>query len=299
MATLPLTRKHDLIAHERELLATDVQPYMTSRTTGTTGHPAEIWISRYEIELWAAIAALGGVLRAEIGPDDCLQINISSRATAAIQMNMSVARQAHARARALGIIPPAESLESLLGAGGEFPTQMNTYPSYLAQIVNLARSRNLGPNNFRLKRVICGGEVLSPALAHAAKETLGLREVSDAFGMTEVLPVSGRVCSQGHVHFDLNMGYVEVMDLDTGMPATPGALGSVVITPYYPYRECMPLFRYDTRDVVRVLPDAPLTCEFAGIAATSRILGKADHLLRLPDRIVTMRDLVEVYEALP
>jgi hypothetical protein len=61
----------------------------------------------------------------------------------------------------------------------------------------------------------------------------------------------------------------------------------------------MPVFRYDTRDIVRRLPDGPLTCELAGVPGTSRILGKADHLLRLGDRVVTLRDMVEVVEGLP
>jgi phenylacetate-coenzyme A ligase PaaK-like adenylate-forming protein len=95
------------------------------------------------------------------------------------------------------------------------------------------------------------------------------------------------------------MGFIEVVDVDSGKPVESGEIGSVVITPYYPYRECMPLWRYDTRDVVRRLPDERMTCELAGTPATSRILGKADHLLRLSDRVVTTRDLAEIYEALP
>jgi hypothetical protein len=123
--------------------------------------------------------------------------------------------------------------------------------------------------------------------------------VNDSFGMTEVLPVSGRSCEQGHLHHDVNMGLVEVCDLGTGEPAGPGQLGSVVVTPYYPYRECMPVFRYDTRDLVRRLPDAPLACELAGVPATSAILGKAGQVLWLGERAVTTRDLVEAYDALP
>ena len=42
----------------------------------------------------------------------------------------------------------------------------------------------------------------------------------------------------------------------------------------------MPVFRYDTRDVVRRLPDERLDCSLAGVPATSRILGKAGQLLR-------------------
>jgi phenylacetate-coenzyme A ligase PaaK-like adenylate-forming protein len=114
-----------------------------------------------------------------------------------------------------------------------------------------------------------------------------------------VLPVSARACAQGHLHHDLNIGFVEVLDLDTGEPVGPGELGTVVVTPYYPYRECMPVFRYDTGDLVRRLPEEPLACDLAGTPATSRLLGKAQGLLRANDRPVTTRDLVEVLEGLP
>jgi phenylacetate-CoA ligase len=117
--------------------------------------------------------------------------------------------------------------------------------------------------------------------------------------MTEVLPVTGRTCSQRHLHHDLNTGQNECLDLDTAEPAEPGALATVVITPYFPYRECMPVFRYDTRDVVRRLPDTPLTCEFSAIPATGQILGKTEQLLRLPGRVITPRELTEAVEALP
>jgi phenylacetate-coenzyme A ligase PaaK-like adenylate-forming protein len=90
-----------------------------------------------------------------------------------------------------------------------------------------------------------------------------------------------------------------VCDLETGEPAEPGALGTIVATPFYPYRECMPLFRYDTRDLVRRLPDAPLTCEMANVPATSHILGKADHVLSTRAGAVMPREIIEVLDALP
>jgi phenylacetate-CoA ligase len=93
-----------------------------------------------------------------------------------------------------------------------------------------------------------------------------------------VLPVSGRTCSHGHLHHDLNMGFVEVVDSATGLGVAPGEIGSVTITPYFPYRECMPLLRYDTRDMVCRLAEEDLACELAGMPATSAILGKADQL---------------------
>jgi phenylacetate-CoA ligase len=299
MSSIPVTTKAELVARPGDFVVDGARPHVTTRTTGTTGQPAEVWLSRYELELWPALAALSGLLRGEISPDDCMQINISSRATAAMTQNMAVCRLVGARTRPLGIVAPEESLESLLTGGDRAPTLLATYPSYLAQLVRLARHEGCGPEDFRLRRVDCGGEVLSPALARAARETLGPILVNDTFGMTEVLPVSGRVCEQGHMHHDLNMGFVEVIDLETGEPAAAGELGSVVITPYYPFRECMPVFRYDTRDVVRRLADADLDCSLSGTPATSRILGKAGHLLRVAGRVVTPREIVEACEALP
>jgi phenylacetate-CoA ligase len=118
--------------------------------------------------------------------------------------------------------------------------------------------------------------------------------------MTEVVPIIGRTCGDGHLHFDINMGLVEYLDLETGEPAEPGALATVVATPFFPYRDCMPVFRYDTRDVVRCLPGDSLTCELAGVPATGPIEGKANQLLRLgPTDVVTPRQLVEAIEALP
>jgi phenylacetate-coenzyme A ligase PaaK-like adenylate-forming protein len=295
---VPTTVKRMLQDRQQEFVASDTQPYISTRTTGTTGHPAEIWLSAYEIELWPALAALSGLLRNEINPRDCMQINISSRATAAVQMNIKICRLAGARARMLGVIPPDESLDSLLSGGDEAPTLLSVYPSYLAQLVHAARRRGLSARDFHLRRADCGGEVLSPSLARATLETLGAR-ANDTFAMTEILPVGGRTCTQGHLHMDLNIGFVEIIDPQTGMPAAPGELGTLVVTPYYPYRECTPLLRYDTRDLVRRLPDEPLTCELAGVPATSNILGKADHLLHVNGQVVPLRDIVELLEALP
>lgn len=295
---LPVTGKQDLINRAEDFVADGSRPHLATRTTGTTGRPTQIWLSQQESELWPSMAALSGLLRGEIGPDDCMQINISSRATAAVQQNVAVCRLVGARCVVLGLVPPEESLDGLLDGGETAPTLLSTYPSYLAELVRAARRRGLGPDAFRVRRIDCGGELLSSALAAAAVETLGAA-VNDTFAMTEVLPVSGRTCSHGHLHHDLNMGLVEVVDLDTGQAVEPGEIGTVVVTPYYPFRDCMPVLRYDTRDLVRRLPDESLSCELAGTPGTSSILGKAGHLLRSRGRLVTPRDLLEVYEALP
>jgi phenylacetate-coenzyme A ligase PaaK-like adenylate-forming protein len=249
------------------------------------------------MDLWPALGALAGVLRGELLPGDVMQVNVSSRATASVHLDVAVCRLVGAGCRVLGIVPPDEALDSL---GERGATHLATTPSYLAELEQAARRRGMGPADFRLRTIDVGGEVLSPSLADAARETFGAASIRDLFAMTEVAPVSGRTCSHGHLHFDINTGLVEYLDLDTGEPAGPGALATVVITPFFPYRDCMPVFRYDTRDVVRRLSAERLTCEVAAIPGTSQIVGKADQLLRLGSTdIVTPRQLVEAVEALP
>jgi phenylacetate-coenzyme A ligase PaaK-like adenylate-forming protein len=298
ITSVPVTAKAELVAQCAEFLCTDSSQYLSTRTTGTTGAPAEVWLSRYEAELWPAMAALSGLLRNEINHTDCLQINLSSRATAAVQHDIEVCRLVGARSRALGLVSADQSIDGLLGGDANAATILGTYPSYLARLVTAARRRGLGPADFALRRIDVAGEMLSHAVATAAHDTFGVRP-SDTFAMTEVLPVSGRTCGHGHLHLDLNMGLVEVIALDGSGPAAPGELGTMVITPFFPYRECMPVFRYDTRDVVRRLPDEPLTCNLAGVPALSAILGKADQLVPTASGFVTPRDIIEVLEGLP
>jgi phenylacetate-coenzyme A ligase PaaK-like adenylate-forming protein len=297
LRTLPVTTKRDLIERAADFLCMDVSPHLTTRTTGTTGRPAELWLSRYEIEVWSGLGALASLMRGGLLAGDIMQVNMNSRAIAANHMAAATCRLAGAGCRLLGIVSPDEALDNLAEGGA---TVLSTYPSYLAEVVLAARRRGMGPDDFRLRRVTVGGEVLSPSLAQAACQTLGVARVDDVFSMTEVIPVAGATCSAGHLHHDLNNGHTELLDLETGEPAAPGALGTIVITPYFPYRDCMPVFRYDTRDVAQCLSDDDITCELAGTPAMSQILGKADSLLRLgADTVITPRQIVVAIEALP
>src|SRR3954453_7848861 len=102
LRTIPVTVKRDLVDRQADFQCSDAVPHLSTRTTGTTGRPAEIWMSRYELELWSGLSALTGVLREEIGPADIMQINASSRATAAVHLSTAVCRLAGARCRVLG-----------------------------------------------------------------------------------------------------------------------------------------------------------------------------------------------------
>lgn len=290
---LPVMTRAELVSRQRDLLC--ARPYLSTRSTGTTGRPVEVWLSRHEMALWPALIALSLVLRGELTPDDHVQLSISSRATAAIQEDVELCRLVGARCSVVGLVPPAEALDRLCHGS---VTVLNTYPSYLGALVTAARERGLGPADFALHTVNAGGEVMSAALVEAAEVTFGTR-VSDTFGATELLPVGGRSCTSRHLHVDPNMGYAEVADLSTGRPVGPGQLGTLVVTPYHPYRECQPVLRYDTRDLVRVPPAGEPPCELAAVPAVSHILGKARDLLATAAGPVTPRQLVEVMDGLP
>jgi phenylacetate-coenzyme A ligase PaaK-like adenylate-forming protein len=295
LRSIPVTTRADLIEHAEDMLCG--RPYLSSRTTGTTGRPAEIWISGYEARLWPALIAFAAVLRGELRSDDRMQVNFSSRATWAVQQAVATCRLVNVPCRVIGLVRPDEALDHLI-EGRQLPTRLQTYPSYLGALVTAARARGLGPADFALRTINVGGELLSAGLAAAARETLGA-PVVEGYAATELFPAGGRLCGQGHLHLDPNMAYAEVIDLAGDAPAGPGELGTLVVTPYYPYRECMPVFRYDTRDLVHRLPDESLTCELAAVPAVSRVLGKATGLLPTDAGPVTPRDLVEVLEALP
>ena len=179
-----------------QFVCRDAAPYLSTRTTGTTGTPTEIWLSRYEAELWPAMAALSGLLRNEINHSDCLQINLSSRATAAVQHDLEVCR--------LVGRPQPRPRSGPLSIRASTPCSTTPAPSHdpghLPQLPRPTRHRRTSAWSWAERLRTCGAST-SPANCSptpsptAARDTFGVYP-SDTFAMTEVLPVSGRTC--GH-----------------------------------------------------------------------------------------------------
>src|SRR5712692_9027790 len=120
--------------------------------------------------------------------------------------------------------------------------------------------------------------------------------ISESFAMTESLPLGGTPCGQGHLHFEASVGLVEVVDPETGAPASPGTVGTLVITPLPPFRETTLLLRYDTEDLVQAVVEPP-TCRLRDLPATGPILGKRRLAVRLASGWTTPRDVLEAVEA--
>jgi hypothetical protein len=56
-------------------------------------------------------------------------------------------------------------------------------------------------------------ELVSEALKERASQLFGPVEFYVDYGMTEIWPFKGQSCSEGHLHFDLTSGMLEVKPL--------------------------------------------------------------------------------------
>jgi phenylacetate-CoA ligase len=298
-AELPPTPKAALRAMPEAFVSDRSTPVFQAWTTGTTGVPTAVWFSGYELRLAAALNALSLMLSAGIGPEDVVQMCISSRALLGIDMTMQACRMIGAGAFLTGLVDPAETLSRLatpVHLPGKKPrtSVMSVTPSYLAALAQTAERDGYRPADFGLDRIISAGELLSDSLRARTEEVFGA-EVTDNYGMTETTPVAGLVCEQRHLHLTVEQGLVEVLDPGTFAPAGPGEVGMLVVTPYAPYRETTLLLRLATGDLVRRLPDEPRSCELAGLPATSRLLGRAAASPDGPP--IYARDVLDLLEA--
>lgn len=302
LETLPVTHKAALQSMPEAFINWRTDPTFQALTSGTTGYPTSIWFSRYELDLGAALGAIASVMRLGFTPDDVVQLNISSRASLAMVNTIRGCQLIGCACFPVGLIDPDETLSRLatpVRLPGKKPqvSIMTTYPTYLGLLVERARAEGYRRGDFGLEQILCGGEVLTNSLRLQAEELFGAH-ITENYLMTEIFPVGGLMCRDGHLHMTSEQGLTEVLTLDDHRPAGPAELGTIVTTPFFPYRETTLLLRLVTGDVVRALEGAS-TCELSSLPATSPILGKASHALRTDDGWLLTRDILEVLDDEP
>ncbi|MCP4693595.1 MAG: phenylacetate--CoA ligase [Desulfobacterales bacterium] len=128
-----------------------------------------------------------------------------------------------------------------------------------------------------LKKVIFGSERSGPAMRKRIKELLGLEDMFDITGMTELYgPGTGLDCKKHEgIHYWADYFIVEVLDPDTLEPAAEGEIGEMVVTTLR--KEAAPLIRYRTRDLTRLI-DKPCSCGNV-LPLHDRILGRSDDMV--------------------
>ncbi len=128
-----------------------------------------------------------------------------------------------------------------------------------------------------LRKVIMGAERTSDAMVTAIKDLLGVREVYDIPGLTELYgPGTGLSCHhECGIHYWDDYYLLEVVDPETLSPVAPGEIGEMVYTTLG--KEAAPLIRYRSRDLTRLI-EGPCPCGCI-LPRHDRILGRSDDMI--------------------
>jgi phenylacetate-coenzyme A ligase PaaK-like adenylate-forming protein len=300
IARFPVTPKGDLRDDADAFVRSGAKPAIRATTTGTTGWPTSVYFSDHEIKTVVAFAAMSFMNQNLIEPDDVVQVNISSRAIIGVTGVTGACAKIGAPVYVAGAVSLAHTT-ALLTERTRLPGKrdrvsiMTTYPSYLGELVEYGLAHGYGPGDFGLRRIWAGGEVVTEGLKARVRELFGEVDIRENYGMTELVPFGGTLCPQGHLHYEPSGGLIEVLSLDLSGPALPGEPGTVVATPFPPYRDTTLLLRYNTEDVVRTV-EGRLTCSMRALPATSHLLGKQKLSVRHEHGWTLVRDVIESLE---
>jgi phenylacetate-coenzyme A ligase PaaK-like adenylate-forming protein len=299
---LPLFTKGDLHKQLPDLVRRNQNLTVQMMTTGTTGRYTGMVFTSRELEVFALLSALSLLISNTVSEQDIVQVSTSARALLGNSTFMGACQRIGALVYQTGIIAPPLSLEMLVQnhtfpAKAPRPSVLMTYPSYLGMLLQSAQREGYAPEQFGLKRIILGGEIVTAGIKRRWQNWFGELEIGEGYGISETWPFGATRCEQGRLHFDPTQGLMEVTDPDTGRPAEPGEVGALVLTPFVPYRESVVLLRYNTQDLVQVL-DSLCTCSLQHMPATSHLLGKYALSVRHKAGWVCPRHILEAIEGI-
>jgi phenylacetate-CoA ligase len=298
---IPITSKDALRNDPAAFVRQGSKPAFRTTTTGTTGRPTSVYFTAREIQVTSLLAAISFLQSGQIRPKDIFQISTSSRATLGNTCFSQACQRIGAIWYQTGLVDPSHAL-ALLKEEHHLPGKkrrasfLNTYASYLGELVECGLNSGYRPADFGLERIAVGGEIVTEGLKRRCQKLFGPVEFIQSYAMTETWPFGATLCNEGHLHFEPSQGLLEVIDPDTSLPAHPGQTGNIVATPFAPYREASVVLRYDTEDVVQLMAE-PVTCSLKHWPATTDLLGKRRLSVRTPVGWVFPRQVREAVEA--
>jgi phenylacetate-coenzyme A ligase PaaK-like adenylate-forming protein len=298
---IPLTPKEALRDESDAFVRRTAQPCYRTTTTGTTGWPTSVCFSQDELHVFVALSAIDLLLRRQVGSEDIVLISTSARATLGNTCFAGACARVGAQVSMGGLVEPAHTLALLAEKrhlAGKKPrvSVLSIYPSYLGELVDCGLRLGYRLADFSLERISVGGEIVTAGLKARCRELFGPVQFIEGYGMTEPWPFGGTRCAEGHLHFEPSHGLLEVLNPETGAPAQPDEAGTIVATPFPPFRETTIVLRYDTQDVVRPIA-ASLTCPLRQLPATTDIQGKLRLSIRHDEGWTFPRDVLEALEA--
>lgn len=133
-------------------------------------------------------------------------------------------------------------------------TALHAIPSYAGRLYEVMEEMGIDPRrDTKLKTLIIGAEPHSDEQRRRIENMLGVKAYN-SFGMSEMCGpgVAFECPEQNGMHIWEDYYIVEIVDPETLEPVPEGEVGELVLTTIN--REAMPLLRYRTRDLTRILP---------------------------------------------
>ncbi len=154
------------------------------------------------------------------------------------------------------------------------PRAIMVTPSYFLNIIDEASRQGIAPEELSLEIGIFGAEPWTNEMRGQIQERSGLHAV-DIYGLSEVMgPGVANECieTQDGLHIWEDHFYPEVIDPETGEVLPEGDFGELVFTSLT--KEAMPVVRYRTRDLTRLMPGTART-----MRRMEKVTGRSDDML--------------------
>ena len=272
LAKFPFTTKHDLRDnYPFGMFAVPMEKIArVHASSGTTGKPTVVGYTLKDIDTWATVVARS--IRASGGrPGDMVHVSYGYGL-------FTGGLGAHYGAEKLGctVVPMSGGqTEKQIQIIQDFkPKIIMVTPSYMLTILDEMERLGIDPKSTSLKIGIFGAEPWTPAMRLAMEERSGMDAV-DIYGLSEVIgPGVANECVEtkdGPTIWEDHF-YPEIINPETGEVVADGEEGELVFTSLS--KEAMPVIRYRTRDLTRLLPPTARS-----MRRMAKITGRSDDML--------------------
>ena len=274
-ARIPFTKKDDLRDHyPYGIRAVPLERInRLHASSGTTGKPTVVSYTSKDLETWSRLMArtyaAAGVTR-----EDIVQ---NAYGYGLFTGGLGF----HYGAEMLGctVIPTAtgNTKRQLMMAKDMGSTVLAATPSYAMYLAEASPAEGYDPKkDFKFRIGMFGAEPWSEEARQRIQDAFGLR-ANDVYGMSELYGpgVAVECVHQNGLHIWGDEFLVEMINPDTGEVLPEGSAGEMVFTMLT--REAMPLLRYRTRDLTRVVWEE---CECGRChPRIMRVKGRSDDML--------------------
>lgn len=272
LARFPFTTKQDLRANYPFgfFAVPRAQIARVHASSGTTGKPTVVGYTRRDIDTWADLVARS--IRAAGGrPGDILHVAYGY----GLFTGGLGAHYGGERAGCTVIPMSGGQTEKQVQLICDFkPDLIMVTPSYMQVILEEFARQGIDATQTSLRVGIFGAEPWTEAMRREIEGRAGIDAV-DIYGLSEVMgPGVASECIEskdGPVVWEDHF-LAEIIDPDTGAVLPDGSEGELVFTSLT--KEAMPVIRYRTRDLTRLLP--PTSRSFRRIG---KIVGRSDDML--------------------